>query len=193
MYRSLRKFKVCKYLGCQNTPTIGNGGYCWEHKEQDPGFERKEARRTAKKDEKKLMPSVSNSGIPSDLSEKFVDNAGLKYIKDLAQFFKEAAEEIAKDARCWECQQPISINDFRNSTAHILPKEFFKSIATHPLSYVVAGCRCGCHHRTHRLDTFSQMKIFPVAVLRLRQIEHLIKERHKLLGEFWRYAELKGY
>lgn len=182
--------KPCKFPGCDRSPKMGAGGFCYEHEESDPGFKRKKDKKSADTQNKKLMLSISNSGLPSDLSEKIVDNAALKYLKDLKKFFEDAAIEIAKNPRCWECKEPISPKDYRNSTAHILPKEFFKSIATHPLAYVVAGARCGCHNKTHRLDLFSKMKIFPIAVCRFRQIEHLIKEKHKLLSEFKNYADL---
>jgi len=170
-------------------PKIGAGGYCWEHEKQDPAYQVKKDKRSAKAQGKKILLLSSNLDMPSDLSEKIVDNAALKYLKDLKKFFEDAAIEIAKNPQCWECKEPISPKDYRNSTAHILPKEFFKSIATHPLAYVVAGNRCGCHNKTHRLDLFSKMKIFPVAVARFRQIEPLIKEKHKLLHQFKEYAD----
>jgi len=186
MYRVISN--TCKFIGCPNIKGIAYGGYCETHKDHDPGFHRKQLEKQAKKDGKKLMKITGTFEMPSNLTEKVVNLGALKYVLELKDFYNEVALEIEKNPRCWECNAWISPKDYRNATAHILPKEHFKSVATHPLCYVVAGNRCGCHQRTHRLDLFSKMKIFPIAVSRFRQIEHLIKEKHALLHEFRDYA-----
>ena len=192
MSSSIKNNPYCDFSGCSNIKKIGCGRYCWDHREHDPGFARKEADKARKQDAKKLRllsDGKQGSGYSNE-DNKLVDNAGAQRIKSLTEFFKEAAVEIAKDPRCWECKAKIDPWDYRNATAHILPKGIFHSIETHPLCYVVANTRCGCHGKTHRMDTFAKMKIFPLAVSRFRQFEHLITEKHKLLDEFLKYANL---
>jgi 5-methylcytosine-specific restriction endonuclease McrA len=111
--------------------------------------------------------------------------------KEMDSFWKNAEKVIARKPYCWECGDFISKSDYRNSTAHIFPKSAnsgFPSVAADEWNFVVAGVRCGCHNKTHRLDTFSQMKIFPVAVARFMKFHHLITEKRKYLDLFIDYA-----
>jgi len=103
-------------------------------------------------------------------------------------FWWKAASVIARKPYCWECGDFISQADYRAATAHIFPKSLFPSVAANEWNYVVCGARCGCHNKTHRMDTFSQMKIFPVAVQRYLKFGHLITENHKYLDLFLEYA-----
>lgn len=110
---------------------------------------------------------------------------------EMDAFWKNAEKVIAKKPYCWECGDFISKSDYRNSTAHIFAKSAnsgFPSVAANEWNFVVAGVRCGCHNKTHRLDTFSQMKIFPVAVARFMKFHHLITEKRKYLDLFIEYA-----
>lgn len=194
MYRIAPK-PFCEAPGCQKTKVIGCGKYCHDHRHLDPGFDRKEKKRVANGTGAKLR-MLSNSknstqgGYVKPEDNKLVDNAGAKRLKELKKFFAEAAVEIEKSPYCWECKTEIAPWDYRNSTGHIIPKGIFHSVETHPLNYVLVGNRCGCHNLTHRMDTFAKMRIFPLAVERFRQFEHLITEKHKLLDEFLKYANL---
>jgi hypothetical protein len=110
---------------------------------------------------------------------------------EMDTFWKNAEKVIAKTKKCWECGDFISPSDYRNSTAHIFPKSEnsgFPSVASNEWNFVVAGVRCGCHNKTHRLDTFSQMSIFPTAVARFHKFSHLITEKKKYLDLFVEYA-----
>lgn len=69
---------------------------------------------------------------------------------------------------CMECKQCFSLSYFRHATAHLLPKKLFKSVATHPLNYLILGAGCGCHEKTHRVDKFVQMKCWPEAARRIK-------------------------
>lgn len=103
-------------------------------------------------------------------------------------FWKYAAKVIANTERCWECNEYISPNDYRNSTGHIFPKSTFPSVADNIWNFVVVGNRCGCHNRTHTLETFSKMAIFRTAVNRYTKFCHLITENHKYHDLFLDYA-----
>jgi hypothetical protein len=68
---------------------------------------------------------------------------------------------------CMECGEWIPPDFIRHATAHLLPKKLFKSVATHELNYLILGAGCGCHEKTHRVDKFVTMKIWPEAARRI--------------------------
>lgn len=76
------------------------------------------------------------------------------------------------EVRCMECGNNITRPFARHATAHLLPKKIFKSVATNDLNYLILGAGCGCHDKTHRIDKFVTMKIWPQAA---KQINELLK------------------
>jgi hypothetical protein len=68
---------------------------------------------------------------------------------------------------CMECGAIVPRAYIRHATAHLLPKKIFKSVATHPLNYLILGAGCGCHEKTHRIDKFIKMKTWPIAKERI--------------------------
>lgn len=68
--------------------------------------------------------------------------------------------------RCEECGQPLNFRKEEiayGSQAHILPKEFFKSIKTHPANRLELGRWC-CHGQyDSSWDNASKMKVWPKA------------------------------
>jgi len=108
----------------------------------------------------------------------------IKAKKEMDAFWKYAESVIDKKPYCWECGDFISKNDYRAATAHIFPKSIFESVASNKWNFLVLGARCGCHDKSHRLDTFSQMKVFPTAVNRYIKFGELITEKHKYLNLF---------
>lgn len=93
--------------------------------------------------------------------------------KELENFFRHAALEIAKNPYCSNCKEFIPEQYYRHATAHILSKKLFKSVASHPLNYLVLGAGCGCHSKSEVWSNFEKMKVFPLAV-----------ERFKILYDF---------
>lgn len=73
-----------------------------------------------------------------------------------------------------ECGAPISRVYARHATAHLLPKKLFKSVATNDLNYLIIGAGCGCHDKTHRIDKFVQMRIWPEAAKRINALLPLL-------------------
>lgn len=71
---------------------------------------------------------------------------------------------------CMECGAGIPITYARAATAHLLPKKLFKSVATHPLNYLILGAGCGCHYKTDRVDKFVKMKVWPEAARRIKEM-----------------------
>jgi hypothetical protein len=163
----------------------------------DDQDKRREERRPKPKPRKPIVRKVDSAinsklrGLINTNENKFVQNQAAEDFAALQKFFKDAAKVIEDNPKCWECNTFIPKAYYRAATAHILPKNpnsGFPSVAAHPMNYLVLGAGCGCHNKTHRLDTFSKMKIFPEAVERFWQFYPLITEKHKLLDEFIMYA-----
>lgn len=108
---------------------------------------------------------------------------------ELERWFDIIAQDIFMKPKCMECGEPIYKPYYRAATAHILPKAIFPSVATHPLNYLILNAPCGCHNLSHRMDTFSKMKVFTLAVQRFLKFQPQITEKHKLLDEFLKYAQ----
>jgi len=149
------------------------------------------------KQQQKIIIKPKKSGcfdserIELDGSDEVQFKTVTTIVNEMDLFWKNAEKVIDKTKKCWECGDFISPSDYRNSTAHIFPKSEnsgFPSVASNEWNFVVAGVRCGCHNKTHRLDTFSKMSIFPTAVARFHKFSHLITERKKYLDLFIEYA-----
>lgn len=107
---------------------------------------------------------------------------------ELEKFFYDCYCIIESSPTCAECGEWIPRQFYRHAVAHLFPKKIFKSISTHPLNWMKYGAGCSCHEATHRMDTFSKMRTFPIAVEKFRQFEHLITEKHSYLDLFKQYA-----
>lgn len=118
--------------------------------------------------------------------------------QDMKEWYAMVTGVIAEKPYCWECGEFIpmpnlalpkkdQIDFYHAASAHILFKSIFDSVKAHPYNFLVLGAGC-CHDKSHRMDTFSKMKVFPLAVKRFRLFEGLITEKHALLDEFLKYA-----
>ena len=83
---------------------------------------------------------------------------------------KESHWGIMRYFPCMECKTPINVDYARHATAHLLPKKLFKSVAIHELNYLILGAHCGCHEKTHRVDKFVTMTIWPEAARRIKEM-----------------------
>ncbi len=91
-----------------------------------------------------------------------------KWFDDIRSKYWGKEGLICRCAECMECGAAIPIQFSRHATAHLLPKKLFKSQATHPLNFLILGAGCGCHDKTHRVDKFVQMKVWPEAARRIK-------------------------
>jgi len=119
---------------------------------------------------------------------------------EMDRWFAYVATVIKANPHCWNCGEYIpdmitkdgklvpTDRFYRSASAHIFPKAHFDSVKTHPLNFLVLGAGCGCHDKSHRLDTFSDMKVFAEAIKRFRLFENKITENHKYLDLFIKYA-----
>lgn len=172
MYSTIKR-KSCKEEVCNKMPQISCAGYCWEHCPEEVKSKFK-----SKRDFQIKKSNAAKYASTKLRMSKFNEDS------ELEMWFRRIALEIEKNPYCWETGAYISKNDYRNATSHIFPKSIFLSVATHPMNYLILSPRNGSHDKTHRIDTFSQMRIFSVAIERFYQFEKEIKERHKYLDLF---------
>ena len=205
----MAKFCIeCERLG-KVTPVFSKG-YCRNHQYKKENYDsRSIMQKAVAKQEKKIHKGTFDVGVlnseiipvtttPESFNGEQINRAIMDEVgtwtapKDnigMDAFWKYAEGVIIKGgSKCWECGDIISRSDYRNSTGHIFPKSLFPSVADNIYNFVVVGNRCGCHHKTHTLSTFSQMSIFPTVVNRYLKFGHLITENHKYLDLFLEYA-----
>lgn len=154
-------------------PQLSCAGYCWEHCPEEI--------RSKYKSKKDLQRKAANSRKYAITKLRM---ANYKENTELELWFRRIALEIEKSPYCWETGDYISAKDYRSATSHIFPKAIFKSISTHPMNFLILSPRNGSHDKTHRIDTFSQMKVFPIAIERFYLFEKEITEQHKYLDLF---------
>lgn len=152
MRNSLLTLNPCKFPGCPNMPKFGCGGFCEDHKNQDPGKARKKSRE--ERGVKMLTGSITNKRVPKIL---------------LKHYYNMGARLLLENPVCAECGAPILFCDFHAATAHILPKKKrfgFPSIAAHPVNRMFLGAVCGCHSRYDlSWSNASRMKVWPIIVV----------------------------
>lgn len=170
--------RTCQKIGC-GYPVFGTDkktgiGYCNSHQYLRTDTDRR----------------TSAQKIVAELKAKNVPSATVSDgdISELEQFFEIAAKQIKKNPYCWETGDYISVMDYRSATAHIFPKSIFLSVASHPLNFLILSPRNGAHNKTHRLDTFAKMDVFPIAIKRFLEFEPFITEKHKYLDQFKKYV-----
>lgn len=120
--------------------------------------------------------------------DKRISIPGVSSDYKMKVFWDNAEKEVSRSPHCSECGSFIPEEYYRSAIAHIFPKSIFKSISGNENNYIILGAGCGCHQKTHRLDAFSEMKIWPVVVEKFKSFEHLITEKNKYLTLFKEYA-----
>lgn len=120
------------------------------------------------------IPKKSKKRIEQEAKEKITGKPATKL--ELEVWFDEIAKKEMSYgvALCSECKATILPQYIRHATAHLLPKKIFKSVATHPLNYLILGAGCGCHAKTDRVDKFVQMKVWPEAARRIKEMIPLL-------------------
>jgi len=125
---------------------------------------------------KKPLKKVSDKRAKEDADKKALGGDGDKIKLALEIWFKNIQLEHfgVHGGMCMECGEWIPLNYARHATAHLLPKNLFKSVATHPLNYLILGAGCGCHQKTDRVDKFVTMKVWPEAAQRIKEMIPLL-------------------
>jgi len=136
-YSSILK-KPCKHFGCSNQPGMGMGGFCYVHQKEDSGYERK----VKEKERKSALKKVTSKSLHSEQV-----NAGIpKGTAELQRWFEDRHKEMK--GSCQHCGGKTEKNrsTYKCSIAHILPKAYFKSVATHPDNWLeLCFYKNSCH------------------------------------------------
>jgi hypothetical protein len=134
------------------------------------------------------LKSAQKTGIAAPTKENLYDRKPAKKqpIEGLGQWFRDRREEMT--GACMETGvKTAKFNDafFVFSIAHILPKEHFPSIATHPLNWMELSIESHTKYDRNWM-TATKMKCFAIAKERFKQFEHLIaqEERKRIPPQF---------
>lgn len=172
------------YFGVFGTDRKSGIGYCLYHQYLRTDLDRRSIQQKAMEKTKLASKNGNRGTVSTGNIAKVIESEQ----NELEEFFEMAAKQIKKNPYCWETGDYISVVDYRSATAHIFPKSIFKSIQSHPLNFLILSPRNGAHNKTHRLDTFAKMDVFPIAIKRFLEFEPLITEKHKYLDQFKKYA-----
>lgn len=186
----LPKFKIgnCQIDGCNAVNTrcrkIGKQLICIRHYQSmktQEYIQRADKRHALKSEQLKTQAKLRNDTYEN----KLVDNQAKENFEKLQVWFEQRARELAKHPYCAECGAYIPEKYYRHATAHVLPKSptsGFPSVATHEENYLFLGAGCGCHNKTDRWDKFSQMKVWGLAIEKIKKMYPSIhpSERRRL-------------
>jgi hypothetical protein len=133
-------------------PTIGFGGFYYGHSSQEIK-DRQGAK--AKKGYQNRLSRARASKLSSQLHKaqnETYDNKEVKGGAELQRWFQDRRKEMKGIcSHCGGKSCKDSDTYYKFSIAHILPKAYFKSVATHPLNYIEL-CHFGksCHDNFDR-------------------------------------------
>ena len=173
-YSSITR-KTCK-CGCGSMPTIGFEGFFYQHapKEVLDRIEVKQKRKTAAKNASaKLARGLANEDSNRDLAKNY---------GALDRWFREVRKSMT--GKCMNCGgKTCADNDreYKRSVAHILPKAYFKSVATHPdnwLELCFYGSSCHSQMDNKMLDLID-MNCFDTVIQKFTKMYPFIAQEEK--------------
>lgn len=111
----------------------------------------------------KPIPKKSKKRIAEDKEKKNSVGGG---DSDLVKWYAKIMQE--EPGKCWETGELIDKKDkmgWHGSIAHILPKEHFPSVKTHPLNYMILKMWGGTHSTyDSSWEQAAKMKIWPYSL-----------------------------
>jgi hypothetical protein len=121
------------------------------------------APKTTGKKPKKPIPKKSAKKLAEEKEAKELLNGGET---ELQQWYADIMKK--EPGKCWETGELINKKDkigWHGSIAHVLPKEHFPSVATHPKNYMILKMWGGTHGRyDSNWMSAAKMNIWPYAV-----------------------------
>jgi len=171
-FSSLQR-KSCK-CGCSNMPTISYEGYFHQHAPQEV-LDRIEVKQKRKNAVKKDLTKLRVVEVESDDNRALAKNYGA-----LDRWFREVRKSMT--GKCMNCGgKTCADNDkeYKRSVAHILPKAYFKSVATHPDNFLEL-CFYGnsCHtNLDHHMIDLIELNCFDTVIQKFTKIyPHIAKD-----------------
>ncbi len=100
---------------------------------------------------------------------------------ELQKWYKKIMDE--EPGKCWETGERIDKSDtfgWHGSIAHVLPKNDYPSVATHPQNYMILKMWGGTHGQyDSSFENASKMKIWPYAVKIINILYPLLTQEEK--------------
>ena len=172
-YSSLQR-KLCKCGECTMMPTISYEGYYHQHAPKEV-LDRLEVKQKRKNAVKKDLTKLRVVEVESDDNRSLAKNYGA-----LDRWFKERRKEMT--GICQHCGgKSCKDNDqyYKFSIAHLLPKNFFKSIATHPDNWIELchfGKSCHANLDNHMIDLI-ELNCFDTVIQKFTKVyPHIAKD-----------------
>jgi hypothetical protein len=180
VHKKREEMRLCQNSGC-SYPVFGTDkktgkGYCKSHQYLRTDTDKRSITQ-------KAMDKGSKRDYSSPRQGMFVREAPVEQIQEkkeakitLDAWFEEVAKRHTPGGVgfCMECGAQIPMQYMRHATAHLLAKKLFKSVATNDLNYLILCAANGCHDKTHRIDKFVQMKVWPEAAKRINAMLPLL-------------------
>lgn len=164
---------------------MGMGGYCHLHQRQDPGFDRKQK----EKERKVALKKITSKSLHTQQSEVAIPQG----TQELQRWFNDRHKEMK--GSCQHCggKSEKGRNTYKCSVAHILPKAYFKSVATHPLNWIEL-CFYGksCHTNFDQLSLdITELNCFDEVITKFVAIypDIAIAERRRIPQVLLQYIE----
>lgn len=177
MYSSIIK-KRCK-CGCNKYPTLGYEGYNMDCRPdlKEKKLSQQKERQKQRNGVKATISKLRNIAYTSDEQRK----AGKEY-DTLDNWFREVQKSMT--GKCMNCMGKTEAHTkhFKNSIAHILPKAYFKSVATHPdnfLELCFYGNSCHTNFDNKMIDLID-LNCFDTVIQKFVKIyPHIAKEERR--------------
>lgn len=181
--------KKCKCSqDCNFWPTMSYEGYYAQHAPAEV-LERLEKKQDRKKSIKKDLTKVRSIVI---------ENFDVKPPKDYAEldrWFKDRQKKMT--GRCLHCNGKTEAYTklFKCSIAHILPKAYFKSVATHPDNWIELcfyGKSCHTNFDNHIID-IMELNCFDIVIERFVRMYPFIapEEKRRIPDVLLQYVEVE--
>lgn len=171
MYSSLIQ-KRCK-CGCSRYPTMGYEGY-----NMDCRPDLKEKKLSQQKERQKKANAVVKS--TRELN-KIPESKAPKDYAELDRFFKEMQKRMT--GKCENCggKTEAFTKHFKNSIAHILPKAYFKSVATNENNWLeLCFYSNSCHSQMdNKMIDLIDMNCFDQIITRFAKMYPFIAPEEK--------------
>ncbi len=137
--------------------------------------------RPLKEKKKYVIPKKSAKREAKEKEQKIIQQETGNTETDLQKWY---AEIMAKETpRCWETGEWIDTKDtfgWHGSIAHVLGKELFPSVKTHPLNYMILKMWGGTHGQfDSSWENASKMRVWPHAVRIINILYPLLTKEEK--------------
>lgn len=185
--------RFCEHPKCKypvfGTDKVTGKGYCKSHQTQRTDFDRRTIIQKAMDKQKGLECKVRSLGANIDRKDN-------ERLNELAKWFKDRRNDLK--GVCSHCGDKSSKDNdryFKHSIAHILPKAYFKSVATHPDNWIeLCFFKNSCHSQMdNKMLDLIDMNCFDEIVTKVAKMYPSIaqEERKRIPKILLEYIEIE--